>query len=89
MTKRVAVVVGSRQAEALRMSIGLTLVDDVVDVYLADKTLERKGNELNIDTLKDLEIGLYSSCEESDDISFIPAEEMAKKLLTYDHILPY
>ena len=89
MTKRVAVVIRGRQTEAIRMSIGLTLVDDVVDVYLADQPLVRKGNELNIDTLKDLEIGLYSSCEEGDDISFIPTEEMAKKLLTYDHILPF
>ena len=90
MTKKIAVVITGRQDEALRMSIGLTLADDSVDIFFVDKKLHRtKQNQLNIDTAKDLDIHLYSNCEESDDLIFIEPQQFATKLLNYDHILPY
>ncbi|WP_455222758.1 hypothetical protein [Kaarinaea lacus] len=90
MNKKIAVVVTDRQEEALRMSIGLTLADDEVDVYFMDQKLTHTGdNDLNIETGKELGVGLYSTCEETDDLILISQEELAGKLLNYDHILPY
>ena len=90
MNKKIAVVVTDRQEEALRMSIGLTLADDEVDVYFIDKKLHHAGdNDLNIETSKELGVGLYSTCEHTDDIERITHKDLAGKLLTYDHILPY
>lgn len=90
MNKKIAVVVTERQEEALRMSIGLTLADDQVDVYFLDNKLSHVGdNDLNIETGKELGVGLYSTCEQTDDLKQISPEEMAGKLLHYDHILPY
>ena len=90
MNKKIAVVITDRQEEALRMSIGLTLADDEVDVYFMDKKLSHVGdNDMNIETGKELGVGLYSTCEETDDLTLISPEELAGKLLNYDHILPY
>ena len=90
MNKKIAVVVTGRQEEALRMSIGLTLADDEVDVYFLDSKLSHVGdNDLNIETGKELGIGLYSTCEQTDDLTQISSAELAGKLLNYDHILPY
>ena len=90
MNKKIAVVVTDRQEEALRMSIGLTLADDEVDVYFMGKKLSHTGdNDLNIETGKELGVGLYSTCEQTDDLQQISPEELAGKLLDYDHILPY
>ncbi len=40
MAKRIAVLVRDRRGEALRMALGLTLMDDAVDVYLLDGRFE-------------------------------------------------
>ena len=90
MSKKIAVVVRDRQDEAVRMSIGLTLMDDEVDVFLLNRKLEKtKDNELNIDTMGEMDIDIYSNVEESPDSTYLSTEAMAKNLLKYDHILPY
>ena len=90
MNKKIAVIVKDRQDEALRMSIGLTLVDDEVDIFFIDEKLRKnKNNKLNIETSKELGIGLFSNCEESDEVAWLSTNEMTKKLLEYDHVLPY
>lgn len=90
MKKKIAIVVTDRQEEALRMSIGLTLADDQVDVYFLDsKVHHNEDNDLNIETGKELGVGLYSTCEQSDNFTKITPESMAGELLKYDHVLPY
>lgn len=90
MSKKIAVVVRDRQDEAIRMSIGLTLMDDAVDLYLLNRKLKKtRDNELNIETLGEMDIGIFSNMEDSPESSYLPTETMAKNLLSYDHILPY
>ena len=58
--------------------------------YFLDKKLKHVGdNDLNIETGKELGVGLYSTCEQSEDLKQISPDELAGKLLDYDHILPY
>ena len=90
MSKKIAVVVRDRQDEAVRMSIGLTLMDDSVAVFLFNRVLVKtKDNELNIETLAEMDITVYSNIESSPDSNYLSMEVMAKNLLSYDHILPY
>ena len=90
MSKKIAVVIKGRQDEAIRMSIGLTLMDDSVDVFLLDSDLVKtKDNELNIETLDEMDIKTFSNIEGSTETTYIPTATMARELLTYDHILPY
>ena len=90
MSKKIAVVVRDRQEEALRMSIGLTLMDDSVDIFCLNQNLARnKRTALNIDTIKELELNIYSNVEDDAETTYLPTAELAKRLLTYDHILPY
>ncbi|KPK39765.1 MAG: hypothetical protein AMJ69_04700 [Gammaproteobacteria bacterium SG8_47] len=90
MAKKIAVVVRDRANEALRMAIGLTLADDTVDVFVLNQKLERTDdNALNIETIQDLELGLYSNVEDDPETAWMPTQELANKLLEYDVILPY
>lgn len=90
MTKKIAVVVRDRADEALRMAIGLTLADDMVDVFVLNQKLQRtEANALNIDTLRDLELGLYSNVENDPETTWVATPELATKLLEYDVVLPY
>ena len=90
MAKRIAVLVRGRQSEALRMSLGLTLLDDVVDVYVMGRKLENTGGDaLHLETIKDMDMKIYTDCKENADIEFIATEDIARSLLEYDHVLPY
>ena len=90
MSKKIAVVVRDRQDEAIRMSIGLTLMDDSVDVFMLNRQLiKTKQNALNIDTLEEMGVNVYSNVEGDAESSFEPADLMAKDILSYDHILAY
>jgi len=90
--KKVGVVVRDRQSEALRMSVGLTLADDVIEVYVMDRPLE-KGNEeidLNVETLHDLDCKVYSNNEaNSGAAEILTTDQIAQKLLECDLVLPY
>jgi hypothetical protein len=88
--KKIAVLVRDRQDEGIRMGVGITLEDDIVDVYILDRKVEGiEKNTRNISVMKELEMDLYTNCRDNEDLKFLSNEEIAKKLLEYDHILPY
>jgi len=90
MPKRIAVLVRDRQEEALRMAVGATLRDDVIDVYVLDRKVDAtEGNTLNIETLRDLDMWIWSTVPENDGLEYCSTEELATRLLGYDHILAY
>ena len=90
MTRRIAVVVRDRQGEALRMALGLTLMDDDVDVFAAGRKFDWTEQDLtNIEVLQELEAGLFSDHRENEETEFVATEMMAHRLAEYDHVIPY
>jgi hypothetical protein len=88
--KKIAVLVRERQSEALRMSLGLILVDDLVDVYLLDRKLQASGETaLHVETLKEMDMHIYTNCRENEGMEYLPVDEIARQLPQYDHILAY
>jgi hypothetical protein len=89
-TKRIAVIVRDRQGEALRVAGGLTLADDTVDVFVLDRKLDKRDNEiaLPLELVADLGLKVYSNNPENG-FTTITLEEMAAKLLEYDIVVPY
>jgi hypothetical protein len=82
--------VRERQAEALRMSLGMTLSDDAVDVFVLDGTLEDAGSAAaDLDLMREMDINIYTNVEGSGDLEYLPTDEMALRLLQYDHVVPY
>ncbi len=88
MAKKIAVVVTDRQDEALRMSIGLTLLDDQIDVYVLGGDLAPR-EALHLETIRELEVPVYSSIKNDAAADYLPMDQIAERLLTYDHVLPY
>jgi hypothetical protein len=90
IARNIAVVVRDRQNEAMRMALGLILVDDRVDVFLLAGKLGRSPQDVqNLELMKEMGITVYSSDKKNVDAEYLPAEEIARRLLQYDHILPY
>ena len=90
MTKKIAVVVRDRQEEALRMSLGMVLMDDTIDVYVLDRTLGTSEEILmNIETMQDMEMNLYTNVVENRGLQYLPLSEIAERLLHYDIVVPY
>ena len=90
MGKKIAVLVRDRQGEALRMSVGITLMDDAIDVYVLDRKVESNDdNDLNLETIKDMDMKLFTNSKDNAGMDYLSTEELARKLLEYDHIIPY
>jgi hypothetical protein len=95
--KKIAVIISNRQAEALRVAAGLTLLDDAVDIFLLDNKLNTAAEPLvykNIQMLNMIEsVGYF--CNFKDDSAFynkfifLNNSVIAKKLLGYDYIIRY
>lgn len=89
MAKKIAVVVRDRQAEALRMAVGLTLADDEVNVFIMDKKLESdEGTDLNVETLGDMDAKIFTNHAENK-FEQMTTEQIAKALAGYDVVIPY
>ena len=89
-TKKIAVIVRDRQGEALRVAGGLTLADDAIEVFILDRKLDKGSPEIAkpLELAADLDLKMYSNNPENG-YTTITLEEMAKKLLEYDHVVPY
>ncbi len=88
--KKIAVIVRDRQSEALRISGGLTLADDTIEVFILDRKLDKTGPEVAspLELVTDLELKVYSNNPENG-YETLSVEEIAKKLLEYDIVVPY
>jgi hypothetical protein len=90
MAKKIAVLTRDRQGEALRMALGMILMDDIIDVYILDRKVEGKeDNDLNIQTMKDMDMNLYTNCRDNNNLEYLTVDKIAQKLLDYDLVLPY
>ena len=90
MQKKIAVLVRERQSEALRMSLGLILRDDVVDVYVLDRKLQQtEESTLHLETMREMEMKLYTNYRGNADMEYLTTAEIARRLPQYDNILPY
>jgi hypothetical protein len=90
-TKKIAVIVRDRQSEALRVAGGLTLADDTVEVFILDrKKLDKNDPEISkpLELVSDLELKMFSNNPDNG-YETISLENMAKKLLEYDFVVPY
>ncbi len=90
MVKKIAVLVRDRQGEALRMALGLTLVDDIIDVYMLNgKFTATEQDRLNLGIMKELDMKIISNVKENEGAEYLSTREIAHKLPEYDHVLPY
>jgi hypothetical protein len=88
--KKTAVIVRDRPGEALRVTAGLTLMDDTVEVFVLDRALDKADPKIAqlLELATELELKMYSNNPENG-FTTITLEEMSKKLLEFDHVVPY
>ena len=90
MAKKIAVIVRERQSEALRMAIGIILLDDIIEVYVLDREIEKtEQNKLYLESIQDFEIQAYSNVKNNDTMEYLSIEDIARQLSRYDHVLAY
>lgn len=95
--KNIAVIIRERRSEALRMAIGLSILNNV-NIFLMDGKLNMTEDILmNLEMAKELRLKIYTNdleCFEqlkniNQDIEYQSTEDIAKKILEYDNILAY
>ncbi len=89
-SKKIAVIIRDRQDEALRMSVGLTLEGDEITVFNLGDPIDHHGdNDLNVETLGDLDCGRISVNEADEGFEHMTMQNIPQKLLEFDHVVPY
>jgi len=69
MQKKIAILVRDRQGEAMRMGVGLILADDLVNVFIMDRELEKTDdNLLNLETMGDMDVKTYTNFKGNENI---------------------
>jgi len=72
------------------MALGLTLMNDSVDVYLTGGLPEKsEQNDMNIEMLRDMKSGLFAVEMDLEDFKRIKEEELPEALLDYDVVIPF
>jgi len=90
VAKKIAVLVRERQEEALRVAVGLTLNNDLVEVYVLDRKIAATpGNGKNIEVLKEMGMRTGTNCAENAELELLSNAELARRLAACDVILPY
>ncbi len=90
MDKKIAVIIRDRQEEALRMALGLMLLDYTPDVFYLDRPIENtEKNRLQLKTAEEMELNLYTNCSDNRDIEQLSLEEITARLTSYDVVLTY
>ncbi|HCL81243.1 MAG TPA: hypothetical protein DHW81_03140 [Nitrospiraceae bacterium] len=90
--KKIAVIVRDRQSEAFRMGVGLTVLDDTIDVFITRPLKDDKETLAQLEGVKEMmELGIVNlfTTVEGTGFEFITANVMAGRLLEHDSILPY
>lgn len=90
MTRKIAVLVRDRESEAIRMALGLTLMDDIVNVFLLDKKYDlSEADEANKELMQEMDMTFFSNHEENNGTEFLATGDLALRLTEYDHVIPY
>ena len=90
MSKKIAVIVRERQSEALRMSAGITFMDDTIELFFLDRPLESSESvDINLEIANEMEIAMYTNVPENTGMTCLETPELRKKLLEYDHMIVY
>lgn len=83
-------IVRDRQGEALRVAGGMTLADDTIDVFILDGQLDLEDPEVARPLELVNELGLTVRANNAaNGFQTLTLEEMAKRLLEYDLVIPY
>lgn len=88
MAKKIGVLVRNRQSEALRMSVGLILMDDEIVVVITEPLESTDEVREQIEAIREFEVPTFSIVPGSG-FEEISRGELAERLLQFDVILPY
>ncbi len=90
---KIAILISDRQAEAIRMGSGITLLDDEVELFFIDSVLETNDEvDMMMEIADEMELPIYSNVEKNNlnnHISLLSTQDIHNKLLNYDHIIAY
>lgn len=88
MAKKIAVLVRNRQSEALRMGVGLIMMDDEIGVIITEPLESTDEVREQIEAIREFGVPTFSLASGSG-FEEISSAELAERLLQFDVTLPY
>ena len=89
MPKKIAILARERQTEAFRISAGLIMMDDTIDVFVLDrKVSDDPDTQANLEMCKEMGLNVYTNSKDNAGLEYLSTEALADKLTEYDIIDP-
>ncbi|OGG97070.1 MAG: hypothetical protein A2508_05465 [Candidatus Lambdaproteobacteria bacterium RIFOXYD12_FULL_49_8] len=89
MSKKFAILTRDRQSEALRMALGLLLLDDQAEVFLLERPLaEDDETQSQYKNCLEMDLTVHSNFASAAEGMSLSPEELAQRLTQFDQILP-
>ena len=89
MSKKYAILTRDRQSEALRVALGLMLLDDQVEVFLLDRPVaEDESTQNQYRNCLDMDLPVYSDHVAGPEGMILERQDLAGRLADFDRILP-
>ncbi len=90
MAKKIAVLLKDKQSEGLRVSGGITILDDEIHVFVLDRKLEDTEQvAANRELVAELELPVYTNTKDNPEFTYLSNAELAKKLLEFDNVMTF
>ncbi len=87
--KKIALLIRDRQAEAIRMGLGLTILNDRIDIYFTERLEDSIYSSPDMELIKELGLKVYTLREDNSGFEYLSPKDAAQRLLEYDIVLPY
>ncbi len=89
MPKKIAILARDRQSEAFRISAGLIMMDDAIDVFVLDRKVSADPDtQSNLEMCKEMGLNVYTNNKDNAGLEYLSTEALADKLTEYDIIDP-
>lgn len=88
MAKKIAVLARNRQSEALRMGVGLIMMDDEIGIIITEPLQSTDEVREQIAAIREFDVPTFATVPGSG-FEEISTGELADRLLQFDIILPY
>lgn len=87
---KIAILINDRQGEAIRMSSGITMLDDEVELFFLNAVLDGSEDvEVMMEIAAEMELPMYTNSLENTQMTLLSTTDLHNKLLEYDHIIAY
>ncbi|MDT8445621.1 MAG: hypothetical protein RRB13_01835 [bacterium] len=87
MAKKIALITRHRQAEAMRMALGLTLLEDEAEVFILQDLLDDDATANQLRQCQSVDLPVYCTAQGPAGLPYLDLAEAAQRWTQFDRLV--